>query len=234
MPKPVFRQIFDDVFDRYSVRPITFSPRPPFISSLFSTNETEEEIEIEKSAGSRNRSGKEGISGKAVNGWTRKRKSKRGGEGAKRVKKEGERIACVSYRLRASSHLRARTHSRGHLSRTHTPCSLSLSLFISVSLRRATTIRSGEKEEESHLREFPCRAEVSKTLGFRETRQRFHLDRRKINTSSGRVLRAPNTFHDVLSRHRTYSRFSSPIPLSLSLPLLLLFDEENIDGESSE
>lgn len=94
-----------------------------------------------------------GESGKRMD---EKEEEQKRGEGAKRVKKEGERIACVSYRLRASSHLRARTHSRGHLSRTHTPCSLSLSLFISVSLRRATTIRSGEKEEESHLREFPC------------------------------------------------------------------------------
>lgn len=136
------------------VLPPVFPSSPLFFRRSFERDR--EEIEIEKSAGSRNRSGKEGISGKAVNGWTRKRKSKRGGEGAKRVKKEGERIACVSYRLRASSHLRARTHSRGHLSRTHTPCSLSLSLFISVFLRRVTTIRNGEKEEESHLREFPC------------------------------------------------------------------------------
>ena len=150
---------------------------------------------------------------------------KRGGGRAKRVKKEGERIACVSYRLRASSHLRACTHSRGHLSRTHTPCSLSLSLFIFIFLRRVTIIRNERERERERRKERNSICanfliEVSKkTLGFRETKQMFHLDRRKINTSSGRVLRAPNTFHDVLSRHRTHSRFSSPIPLSLSLSL---------------
>lgn len=94
---------------------------------------------------------------------------KRGGGRAKRVKKEGERIACVSYRLRASSHLRACTHSRGHLSRTHTP-SLFLSLFIFIFLRRVTIIRN-ERERERGEKKGIASARISllksrKNVGF--------------------------------------------------------------------
>ena len=144
-------------------------------------------------------------------------------------------VACII----ASACMYALT--RPLVAHAYTLLSLSFSLYLYLpstsnnnSKRERERERERRKERNSICANFLI--EVSKkTLGFRETKQMFHLDRRKINTSSGRVLRAPNTFHDVLSRHRTHSRFSSPIPLSLSLSLpRCLFDEENIDGESSE
>ena len=105
---------------------------------------------------------------------------KRGGGRAKRVKKEGERIACVSYRLRASSHLRACTHSRGHLSRTHTPCSLSLSLFIFIFLRRVTIIRN-ERERERERGE--KKGIASARISLLKSRKNVGFSRNEANVS---------------------------------------------------
>lgn len=163
---------------------------------------------------------------------------KRGGGRAKRVKKEGERIACVSYRLRASSHLRACTHSRGHLSRTHTP-SLFLSLFIFIFLRRVTIIRN-ERERERGEKKGIASARISllksrkKRWVFAKRSKRFTSIVVKLTPRAGACCVLPTLFttfsHDI-ARIRGFHLRSLRLSLSLSR---CLFDEENIDGESSE
>ena len=224
MPKPVFRQIFDDVFDRYSVRPITFSP-PSSPSLLFEQRERERENrdrEIESEGRNCRESDKRT--------GEKEEEQKRGGGRAKRVKKEGERIACVSYRLRASSHLRACTHSRGHLSRTHTPCSLSLSLFIFIFLRRVTIIRNERERERERRKERNSICanfliEVSKKRWvFAKRSKRFTSIVVKLTPRAGACCVLPTlstTFSHDIARIRGFHLRSLSLSLSLSLPLFI-------------
>ena len=150
---------------------------------------------------------------------------KRGGGRAKRVKKEGERIACVSYRLRASSHLRACTHSRGHLSRTHTPCSLSLSLFIFIFLRRVTIIRNERERERERRKERNSICanfliEVSKKRWvFAKRSKRFTSIVVKLTPRAGACCVLPTlstTFSHDIARIRGFHLRSLSLSLSLS------------------
>lgn len=133
MPKPVFRQIFDDVFDRYSVRPITFSPRPPFISSLFSTNETER-----KKSRSRNRPDREieaerkEFRGKRQTDGRERGRAKEGGREQSALKRKVSAsraflTGCVHHRIC----VHVRTHAATCRARIHPAPSLFLSLSLS-------------------------------------------------------------------------------------------------------